>query len=218
MTVIDIAIAAAAGSAGAVAAATLASRTRLARTAVTLAGAAGGLVAAALVASTVAAQRPLPLALTARSAAIDGGTLQASCIVTGGAQMAQFETSNIRSIALVGHGAAGKTTLAEALLVAAGALPAAGSVERGTTVSDGDPLEKTWQHSLRSSVMHLESAGTRIHLVDTPGYPDFVGQSIAALDGVEMITSRMMAWSAARKLCRLVGIDLVDDDQPAQLA
>ncbi|MEO6749247.1 MAG: elongation factor G [Casimicrobiaceae bacterium] len=139
--------------------------------------------------------------------------------------MAQFETSNIRSIALVGHGAAGKTTLAEALLVAAGALPAAGSVERGTTVSDGDPLEKTWQHSLRSSVMHLESAGTRIHLVDTPGYPDFVGQSIAALDavetaaivvsasaGVEMITSRMMAWSAARKLCRLVVINKIDAD------
>jgi len=139
--------------------------------------------------------------------------------------MAQFETSNIRSIALVGHGAAGKTTLAEALLVAAGALPAAGSVERGTTVSDGDPLEKTWQHSLRSSVMHLESAGTRIHLIDTPGYPDFVGQSIAALDavetaavvvsagaGVEMITSRMMAWSAARKLCRLVVINKIDAD------
>ena len=66
--------------------------------------------------------------------------------------MAQFATENIRTLALVGHGAAGKTTLAEALLHKAGAIQAAGSVERGTTVSDFDPLEKTWQHSLRASV------------------------------------------------------------------
>jgi elongation factor G len=137
--------------------------------------------------------------------------------------MAQFETSSIRSIALVGHGAAGKTTLAEALLVAAGALGAAGSVERGSTVSDFDPLEKTWQHSLRASLLHLEADGTRIHLIDTPGYPDFIGQAIGALDavetaavvvsataGVEMITSRMMEWCAARKLCRLVVINKID--------
>ena len=139
--------------------------------------------------------------------------------------MAQFETSSIRSIALVGHGAAGKTTLAEALLVAAGALGAAGSVERGSTVSDFDPLEKTWQHSLRASLLHLEANGTRIHLIDTPGYPDFIGQAIGALDavetaavvvsataGVEMITSRMMEWCAARKLCRLVVINKIDAD------
>ena len=57
--------------------------------------------------------------------------------------MANYATESIRTVALVGHGAAGKTTLAEALLVKAGALPAGGSVERGTTVSDFDPLEKT---------------------------------------------------------------------------
>ncbi len=137
--------------------------------------------------------------------------------------MAQFATSDIRTIALVGHGACGKTTLAEALLLAGGAIAGGGSVERGTTVSDFDPLEKTWQHSLRASVLHVESAGTRIHLLDTPGYPDFVGQAIGALDavetaavvvsataGVEMITSRMMAWSAARKLCRIVIINKID--------
>jgi elongation factor G len=139
--------------------------------------------------------------------------------------MAQFETSSIRSIALVGHGASGKTTLAEALLVAGGALGTAGSVERGTTVSDFDPLEKTYQHSLRASLLHVETAGTRIHLIDTPGYPDFIGQAIGALDavetaavvvsataGVEMITSRMMQWSAARGLCRLVVINKIDAD------
>jgi elongation factor G len=139
--------------------------------------------------------------------------------------MAQFETSSIRSIALVGHGASGKTSLAEALLVAAGTLGTAGSVERGTTISDFDPLEKSYQHSLRASLLHVDCAGTRIHLIDTPGYPDFIGQAIGALDavetaaivvsataGVEMITSRMMQWSAARRLCRLVIINKIDAD------
>ncbi|MEP7061859.1 MAG: elongation factor G [Betaproteobacteria bacterium] len=139
--------------------------------------------------------------------------------------MAQFETSSIRSIALVGHGASGKTTLAEALLVAGGALGTAGSVERGTTVSDFDPLEKSCQHSLRASLLHVDTAGTRVHLIDTPGYPDFIGHAIGALDavetaavvvsataGVEMITSRMMQWSAARRLCRLVIINKIDAD------
>ena len=87
--------------------------------------------------------------------------------------MANYATSNIRTVALVGQGASGKTTLAEALLLKAGAIKEAGSVERGTTVSDFDPLEKTYQHSLRASVLHLETQDTRIHLVDTPGFPGF---------------------------------------------
>jgi elongation factor G len=125
----------------------------------------------------------------------------------------------------VGHGASGKTTLAEALLHKAGAITAQGSVERGTTVSDFDPLEKQYQHSLRSSILHLEVNGTRVHVVDTPGFPDFIGQSIGALDavetaavvinaqaGIEMITSRMMQWAADRKLCRLVIVNKIDAD------
>src|SRR5207249_414880 len=137
--------------------------------------------------------------------------------------MAQYATENIRTVALVGHGASGKTTLAEALLVRAKALPAPGSVERGTTVSDFDPLEKSWQHSLRSSMLHFGIDGTRIHLIDTPGFPDFIGQAIGALDavetaavvvnaqsGIEMITSRMMDWAAQRKLCRLIVVNKID--------
>jgi elongation factor G len=130
---------------------------------------------------------------------------------------------NIRTVALVGHGAAGKTTLAEALLVKAGALSAPGSVEKGTTISDSDPLEKTWKHSLRSSVLHVDAEGTRVHMIDTPGFPDFIGQAIGALDavetaaivvnaqsGIEMITQRMMDQAGKRKLCRLIVVNKID--------
>ena len=148
--------------------------------------------------------------------------------------MAQFATENIRTVALVGDGASGKTTLAEALLARAGAIPVAGSVERGSTVSDFDPLEKTYQHSLRASLVHLETGGTRIHIVDTPGFPDFIGQAIGALDavetaavvvnaaaGVQMVSSRMMDWAAKRSLCRLVVVNRIDAenvDLPGVLA
>src|SRR5262245_52533043 len=137
--------------------------------------------------------------------------------------MANYATENIRTIALVGHGAAGKTTLAEAILLKCGAIQAAGSVERGTTVSDFDPLEKQYQHSFRSSLLHCATNGTRIHLIDTPGFPDFIGQAIGALDavetaaivinaqaGIEMISSRMMDWAASRKLCRIIIVSKID--------
>ena len=134
-----------------------------------------------------------------------------------------YSTENLRTVALLGHGSAGKTTLAEALLARSGAIPAAGSVEKGTTVSDFDGLEKTFLHSLRTSVLHLDLPSTRVHLLDTPGFPDFIGQSIGALDavetaaivvnaqsGIEMITSRMMDWAGRRKLCRLLIINKID--------
>jgi elongation factor G len=137
--------------------------------------------------------------------------------------MAEFATEHIRTVAWVGDGGSGKTSLVEALLTKAGAIAAAGSVERGSTVSDFDPLEKTYQHSLRASLVHLETDGTRIHMIDTPGLPDFIGQSIGALDAVEtaaivvnaatsvqMIGARMMEWAAQRKLCRLVVINRID--------
>ena len=105
----------------------------------------------------------------------------------------------------------------------AGAIPAVGTVEKGTTVSDFDGLEKTFLHSLRTSVLHLDLPQTRVHLLDTPGFPDFIGQSIGALDavetaaivvnaqsGIEMITSRMMDWAGRRKLCRLIIVNKID--------
>ena len=137
--------------------------------------------------------------------------------------MPRFAPEMIRTIALVGHGGSGKTTLAEALLHRAGAIGAAGSVERGSTVCDFDPLEKTYQHSLNAALVHLTSGETRIHIVDTPGLPDFVGRAIGALpavetaaivinaqNGIEMITKRVMHWAAKRNLCRMIVVNRID--------
>ena len=139
--------------------------------------------------------------------------------------MPAHTTEAIRSVALVGHGASGKTTLAEALLARAGAIKSAGSVERGNTVCDHDPLEKTYGHSLNSALVNFAWHDTHIHLIDTPGYPDFAGQAIGALaavdtavvvinaqSGIELNTRRMMNWAQARGLCRMIVVNKIDAD------
>jgi len=131
----------------------------------------------------------------------------------------------IRTMALVGQSGAGKTSLAEALLAKAGVVPAPGSVERGTTVCDYTPLEKQLQHSLKLAVASFDSQETRIHLLDTPGYPDFLGQALPALaavetaaivinaqNGIEMMTGRFLQWAAKRGLDRLIIINKIDAD------
>ena len=137
--------------------------------------------------------------------------------------MAKFATEAIRTIALVGHGASGKTTLVESLLAASGAIGAAGSIERGTTVCDFDPLAKAHKHSIQSAVVHFEHQGRRVHMLDTPGAPDLIGGAIGALEavetacivvnaqnGIEMITRRMMHWAAQRELGRMIVINKID--------
>jgi elongation factor G len=132
-------------------------------------------------------------------------------------------TAAIRTLALVGPAAAGKTSLAEALLQRAGAIGAAGSLERGSTVSDFDPLERRAQHSLNAAVMHLMHQDTRIHFIDTPGAPDFLGQSLPALEaadtaavvinaslGIEPMAVRMMDYAASRHLDRLIIVNKID--------
>ena len=134
-------------------------------------------------------------------------------------------TESIHTLALVGHGGAGKTTLAEALLHKSGAIAAPGSVEKGTTVCDFDPMEKEYGHSLGSSLVNFAWEDMRIHLIDTPGMPDFAGQSIAALaavetavvvinaqNGIELNTTRMMKWAKNRGLCRMIVVNKIDAD------
>ena len=139
--------------------------------------------------------------------------------------MPNYTTESIRTIALVGHGAAGKTSLAEALLYAAGSIQQKGVVEKGNTVSDFDLLEKTAGHSLYSAIAHCDYENTRIYLVDTPGYPDFAGQAIAALaavdaillvinaqTGIELMTERMLRWARERQLCIIIVVNKIDAD------
>ncbi|TDP73265.1 elongation factor G [Roseateles toxinivorans] len=129
----------------------------------------------------------------------------------------------IRTLALVGPAAAGKTTLIEALLHKAGAISTTGTVEKGSTVSDHDPLERRMQHSLQTSLVHLTHQGTRIHLIDTPGAPDFIGQSLPALEavdtaaivinaqtGIELMAARFMETAAQRGLARLIIINKIE--------
>ncbi|MFA5920416.1 MAG: elongation factor G [Methylococcaceae bacterium] len=139
--------------------------------------------------------------------------------------MPNYTTESIRTIALVGHGAAGKTSLAEALLYAAGSIQQKGVVEKGNTVCDFDFLEKTAGHSLYSAIAHCDYENTRIYLVDTPGYPDFAGQAIAALaavdaillvinaqTGIELMTERMLRWARERQLCIIIVVNKIDAD------
>jgi elongation factor G len=109
---------------------------------------------------------------------------------------ATFDTADrpekIRNVALVGHSAAGKTTLVEALLASTGTIPRAGSVAEGTTVSDSDPVEVAQQRSVALSVCPLEWDGVVINLLDTPGYPDFTGElraGLRAADGALFVVS-----------------------------
>lgn len=128
-----------------------------------------------------------------------------------------------RSVALVGPTGVGKTSLAEALLARSGAIVSPGLVERGNTVSDHDPLARRWQHSLASSVLHLSHDGAEIHLLDTPGLPDFLGQALPALQavdtavvvvnastGVEPGTRQWMAEAARLGLDRVVVVNRID--------
>jgi len=137
----------------------------------------------------------------------------------------KFPIKRIRTLALVGQAGAGKTMLAEALLAAAGAIPAAGSVERGSTVCDYTPLEKSSGHSLKLAVASFEAQEHRVHLLDTPGYPDFLGHALPALaavetaavvinaqNGIEMMTGRFLQWAAKRGLDRLVVVNKIDAD------
>ena len=158
----------------------------------------------------------------------------ASSQVGGAAAAVSPDTEAIRTLALVGPAAAGKTGLAEALLLKSGAINAAGSLERGSTVSDFDPLEKRMLHSLKASVMHLQHAGTRVHFIDTPGGADFLGQSLPALEavetaaivinaavGIEPMAVRMMEYAAARHLDRIIIVNRIDAagvDLPGVLA
>lgn len=134
-----------------------------------------------------------------------------------------YSTADIRNLALVGQAGAGKTLLAESLLLQAGAIRSRGSLERGTTVCDFDPLEKSALHSFDAAIVHFEIGGCHVNLIDTPGSADFIGRSLPLLEavetaaivinaatGIEPMTQRMIEFARDRELCRLVIINKID--------
>jgi elongation factor G len=141
-----------------------------------------------------------------------------------------YTTQGIRNIALVGSAGGGKTLLLEALLLEAGAIRSKGSLQRGATVSDFDSQEKRLQHSLDPAICGFDFDSAHLNLIDTPGYPDFLGRTLSVLEaveavaivvsaagGVDTLTRRLMEFARERELCRLIVVNKIDraDARPA---
>ncbi len=94
-------------------------------------------------------------------------------------------TGNIRNIVLLGHGGSGKTSLAEAILHKTGVTNRLGSVDDKTSACDYYDEEKEHQHSIKSAVIHTQHGGKLLNIIDTPGYPDFIGPAIKSIPAAE---------------------------------
>lgn len=139
--------------------------------------------------------------------------------------MANYKPEDVRNIVLCGHTQSGKTMLAEAMLLKAGAIQRLGSINEGNTVSDFDPDEKARKHSLSTSVMHCEYDNRQFHIIDTPGAPDFIGATVRGIDaadlavicinatkGIELMSRK--AWDLAEKegVARMIVVTRMDGD------
>ncbi|UCG46629.1 MAG: elongation factor G [Phycisphaerales bacterium] len=132
-------------------------------------------------------------------------------------------TSEFRNIVLLGHAGSGKTSLAEAMLHKTGAVNRLGSVDDKTSVCDYYDEEKEHQHSIQSAIVHVEHAGKTINIIDTPGYPDFVGPAIksipaaetavivlSAAAGIETNTRKMFELTSKTGMPRIIVINKMD--------
>jgi len=129
-------------------------------------------------------------------------------------------TNDIRNIVLLGHGGSGKTSLAEAMLHKTGTTNRLGSVDDKTSICDYYDEEKEHQHSIQSAIVNIQHAGKLINIIDTPGYPDFIGPSInsipaaetaiiviSAAAGIETNTRKMAELAAKADIPRLIVIN-----------
>ena len=139
------------------------------------------------------------------------------------AGLAAEDPAKIRNVALVGHSGAGKTMLIEALLAANGMITRKGSIPDGTTVSDSDPAAVHQQRSVTLSLVPLLIDGIKVNLLDTPGYPDFIGELraglraadavlfvVSAVDGIDATTTALWGECQLRQLPRAVVITRMD--------
>ncbi len=137
----------------------------------------------------------------------------------------------IRNVALISHQGAGKTSLVEHMLFTSGAIQRLGSVDDGTAASDYDPLEVDRQMGINLSLLSFSSKETKINLIDTPGYADFIGEVrsglrvaegaivvICAASGVEVGTEQVWEDAEKRSLPRLVFVNKMDRDNADFLA
>ncbi|MCA9606422.1 MAG: elongation factor G [Myxococcales bacterium] len=134
-----------------------------------------------------------------------------------------FEPEQIRNVVLLGHGGAGKTTLAEAVLHQCGVITRMGVVGEASTVSDFEPEAKAHQHSTSSTLLFADHEGREINLIDTPGHPELVGAPLSAIPavetaivvvsavtGIELNTRRLFHAAGEAGLARMVVINKID--------
>ncbi len=139
--------------------------------------------------------------------------------------MAKHQLADIRNIAFVGHGASGKTTLIDLMLHKAGATNRVGSVDDKSSLLDTDEDEREHKHTITSKVAHFMFAGKKFQVIDTPGYPDFIGQVIGALravetavitinahSGIEVNTRRTFALAGEAGIGRMIILNKMDSD------
>jgi elongation factor G len=140
--------------------------------------------------------------------------------------MKVYDTPDIRNVALIGHGDVGKTSLASALLFVAGAVTRLGKVEDGTTVTDFDDEEIERKISLQTAIAHLEWRGTKINLIDTPGYAAFVADAkaglavadaafllVEAVAGVQVLTERVFKYCQEYRVPRVFVLNKLDRER-----
>ncbi len=137
--------------------------------------------------------------------------------------MPDYPTEQIRNVALLSHSGAGKTSLSEAMLFSTGVINRVGKVEEGTTVSDYDHDSIKRKISVGLSILPCFWNNTKINIIDTPGYPDFVGEVkaslrvvegaimvICAASGVEVGTELTWGYAEEAALPRLIFINKMD--------